>query len=102
MDLDDDLKVIHQPVRLRVMGLLYRHRDVAFTAARDRLGLTDGNLATHAKRLEAAGYMQARRVLTADGFELRYMITARGSRAFRAYLAALREFLEQADSAGRT
>ncbi len=97
MDLDDDLKLIHQPVRLRIMGLLYRHRDVAFAAARDQLGLTDGNLASHVKRLEDATYVEARRVLTRDGFEMRYRITRDGSRAFRRYLAALRAFIEQAD-----
>jgi DNA-binding MarR family transcriptional regulator len=79
------------------MGLLYKHRDISFTRTRDVLGLTDGNLSSHADRLAAAGHLEARRVLTRDGFELRYRITAAGSEAFRAYLEALRRFLEAAE-----
>ncbi len=97
MDLDQDLQLIHQPARLRIMGLLFRQRDVSFAAARDHLELTDGNLASHIKRLENAGYVQARRVLTRDGFEMRYRITPAGSQAFRRYVAHLREFVEAMD-----
>lgn len=94
MDLPPGLDVIHQPQRLRLMALLYKHRDVGFAATRDALALTDGNLASHATRLEEAGFLRARRVLLRDGFELRYRITPEGSQAFQRYLAALRAFLE--------
>ncbi len=86
--------IIHQPTRLRMMGLLYKHRDLGFTTVRDQLGLTDGNVATHAKKLEEAGYMEARRVLHRSGFEMRYQITPKGSLEFRAYLRELQAFLD--------
>lgn len=85
--------VIHQPQRLRLMALLYRHRDVSYTVTRDLLGLTDGNLASHAKRLEDAGLLASRRALAGRQFEVRYRITEQGSAAFRAYLDWLRSFL---------
>lgn len=94
MDLPDELAIIHQPARLNIMGLLYKHRDLGFAATRDGAKLTDGNLATHAKRLEAVGYIEARRALQRTGFELRYHITPKGSLAFRRYLSTLRAFLE--------
>jgi DNA-binding MarR family transcriptional regulator len=94
MELPEGLAVIHQPVRLRLMALLFRHRDIAYTATREALGLTDGNLASHAKRLEEAGFLQSRRALTGDRFEVRYRITPEGSLAFRDYLEALRRFLD--------
>jgi DNA-binding MarR family transcriptional regulator len=94
VDLPERLHLIHQPQRLRLMALLVRHRDIAYTATRDALGLTDGNLASHAKRLEDAGFLQSRRALAGDRFEVRYRITPTGSQAFRDYLAALRAFLE--------
>lgn len=97
MDLPPDLAVIHQPSRLRIMALLWRRRDVAFTAARDALGLTDGNLATHLRRLEDAGLAVSRRVLVHDRFEVRVRITDDGLRRFRMYLAVMRRFLESAD-----
>lgn len=97
MDLPAPLQLIHQPVRLRIMGLLWRHRDVSYTRARDVLGLTDGNLATHTARLAEAGLLESRRVLAGDRFEVRYRITRAGAAAFRDYLEALRVFLAEAD-----
>lgn len=94
--------MIHQPVRLRVMGLLYKHRDVAFTRTRDSLGLTDGNLASHAKRLEGAGLLKSRKALTRDGFEARYRITEQGDRRFREYLETLEGFVADHGVTGET
>jgi DNA-binding MarR family transcriptional regulator len=83
------------------MGLLVRHRDVSFLLMRDALGLTDGNLATHARRLEESGFLAARRALARDRFEVRYRITEAGAAAFREYLAWLRSFLEDSGDGSR-
>ena len=85
--------VIHQATRLRIMALLFRNRAAAFTWARDTLGLTDGNLDTHSKRLEEAGYIRRGRVLTTGGFQVRLRITPEGDAAFRAYLEGLKAYL---------
>ena len=86
--------VIHQAARLRIMAALQRNREARFTALRDALGLTDGNLASHAAVLEKAGYVESRRALAPGGFELRYRITPRGAEAFLAYAAELKALLE--------
>lgn len=99
MDLPPALQVIHQPQRLRIMGALWRARDVPYTALRDGLGLTDGNLVAHARRLEQAGFVHARRALAGDRFEVRYRLTPAGAQAFRDYLRTLRGFLAEADRA---
>lgn len=85
--------VIHQPTRLRIMAALQRNREARFTHLRDALGLTDGNLGSHAATLEKAGYVEARRALAPTGFELRYRITAKGAAAFLAYVADLQALL---------
>lgn len=90
--------VLHQPQRLRLMALLHRSRQASFTTVRLELGMTPGNLGSHAERLEAAGYIESARVLVGRSFELRYRITARGSEAFRAYLAQLRRILDTAEA----
>lgn len=87
--------VIHQTTRLRLMTALYRNREARFTSLRDGLGLTDGNLASHAGVLEKAGYVASRRALTAAGFELRYQITPAGSEAYRAYVQELKALLDE-------
>ena len=85
--------VIHQATRLRIMALLFRNRVAAFTWVRDTLGLTDGNLDTHAAKLEEAGYVKRGRALGIGGFQVRMRITPEGDAAFRAYLEGLRAYL---------
>ena len=92
--------VIHQPTRLRIMALLYRNRVAAFTWIRDTLGLTDGNLDTHAAKLEGAGYVKRGRALDVGGFQVKMKITSEGDAAFRAYLEGLRAYLAMEGTAG--
>ncbi len=92
--------VIHQPTRLRIMALLYRNRVAAFTWVRDTLGLTDGNLDTHAAKLEGAGYVKRGRALDLGGFQVKIKITPEGDAAFRAYLEGLRAYLDLEGASG--
>lgn len=87
--------LLDDPVRLRMMGLLWRHRDVSARSVKASLKLSDGNLASHAGKLEAAGFLHSRRALMPTGFELRYTLTPAGSEAFRAHLQSLRRMLEE-------
>lgn len=88
--------VIHQSTRLKILAALYRNRQASFTGLRNGLRLTDGNLASHAARLEAAGYIRSGRVLAGLSFEVRYRITPSGSDAFRRYLGALQRLIADA------
>lgn len=90
--------VIHQPTRLMVLTALYRNRQISFTSLRDDLGLTAGNLASHAAKLEAAGYIVSGHALAGLAFELRYRITPAGNAAFLAYVEALRALLAAVDA----
>ena len=76
------------------MAALHRNREASFASLRDGLGLTDGNLGSHAQRLEEAGYVASRRALAGLSFEVRYRLTPEGRAAFLAYVAALRDVLE--------
>lgn len=75
------------------MALLFRNRQGAATWVRSALGLTDGNLGSHAERLAGAGYLRVARALTTEGFQRRLSITPEGDAAFRRYLAALKELV---------
>lgn len=88
------MHLLEARARLMLMGLLHRHRDVSARAARKALGLTDGNLASHVRRLEEAGWLHSRRALSPTGFEVRYSITPAGSAAFRSHVEELRRLLE--------
>jgi DNA-binding MarR family transcriptional regulator len=86
--------VIHQPTRLRIIALLYRNRRASFTWIRDTLGLTDGNLGSHAAKLAEAGYIRQGRILMAQGFQVWLRMTPEGDVAFRSYLSGLRSYVE--------
>jgi|SRR5688572_18907068 len=95
--------VIHQAVRLRVMAILQRNRDVSFVALRDAVGATDGNLDAHGAVLRQAGYIEARRRLGPGGFAVHYRITPAGAAAFQAYARELQQILDAAgEAAART
>lgn len=96
MDLSPELELIHQPVRLKVMTLLYRHGDIGFTEAQKQLGLTPGNLDAHVRRLSEAGFAASRRALMRDHFEVRIRLLPAGRDAFDRYLAWLEAMLGQA------
>ena len=86
-------KVIHQPVRLRIMAVLMTWGNggpIEFTALRGLLGVTDGNLGAHLQRLESAHYIELRKT---DAFQNRALtyatITESGREAFREHSSTL-------------
>jgi len=88
--------VIHQPTRLRIMAALVGLEEgsqVEFGFLLDLLGLSDGNLSTHLRKLE-----EARFIATEKGFVGRMprtwiRVTPEGRRAFADYVAALEGIL---------
>ena len=90
--------VIHTPARLRLMvtlAALPEGDDLSFTRLQDILGLTPGNLITHLRKLEDAGY--ARMVKTAEGTSV--SLTRDGRAALHRYTITLRRLLDAADQA---
>jgi DNA-binding MarR family transcriptional regulator len=96
---EDELDpVIHAPARLRLMvtlATLPEGDDLSFTRLQDIIGLTPGNLITHLRKLEAAGY--ARMVKTVEGTSV--SLTPDGRAALQRYTRTLRSLL---DAAGQT
>ena len=95
--MDDDLKEMHQPVRLRLMAILVRQHELGFAALRDGLDLTDGNMGSHMTRLVDRGWVASRRALVDTHFEVRYTITRAGMEAFRRYRTWLAGVLQDGD-----
>jgi DNA-binding MarR family transcriptional regulator len=96
---DDELDpVIHAPARLRIMvtlSTLVEGEDLAFTRLQDLIGLTPGNLITHLRRLEDAGYVST--VKSGRGVTARtgVSLTPAGRHALDDYTTALRQLLDR-------
>ncbi|MDX1647363.1 MAG: transcriptional regulator [Longimicrobiales bacterium] len=79
-------RLIHERVRLGIVSSLAVNGSLPFTDLRDLLGITDGNLAAHAKRLEEAGYLVTKKSHDGRTSKTEYELTARGRTELRAYL----------------
>lgn len=88
-------RVIHEKGRLAIMSMLAASPELSFTELRDTLGMTDGNITTHIRTLQEAGYLsvtksfQNRRPLTTCA------LTADGKRAFTRYINLLERIIRQ-------
>ena len=88
--------LIHERVRLGIVTALAGGERLTFVELRDGLGVTDGNLSVHARKLERAGLVECRK-----GFEDRvprseYRLTTKGRAAFATYLFRLESVLRAA------
>lgn len=88
--------IIHQPVRLRIMAALTAlppDAQMEFVALRKLLGVTDGNLGAHLRKLEEAGYVSIEKTFIARKPRTFIAATARGREAFEKQVRALQEIL---------
>ena len=82
-------EVVHGRLRLGILSLLSRHGAADFMRLRSDLKASDGNLASHLRTLEQAGYVwvekrfQDRKPLT------RIVLSEAGRQAFRFYLETM-------------
>lgn len=86
-------KAFESRVRLGVMSALMVEAELDFTALRDLLGVSDGNLASHLRALEEAGYVQVQKSFVGRKPNTRYTLTVAGRQAFQQHLAALEQLL---------
>jgi DNA-binding MarR family transcriptional regulator len=88
--------VIHTPARLRIVVTLAALNDgdtLSFTRLQDIIGLTPGNLITHLRKLEDAGYVVTAKNGDGSATRTTVALTHRGRGALEGYTAALRELL---------
>jgi DNA-binding MarR family transcriptional regulator len=87
--------VIHAQSRLRIVAALdaLDGESVAFPRLQELLDMTAGNLSTHLRKLEDAGYVEVMK--THQGrTPITYVdLTTRGRRAFEDYTEALKSLL---------
>jgi DNA-binding MarR family transcriptional regulator len=88
--------LIHVPARLRIVATLAALPDgdtLSFPRLQDMLGLTPGNLITHLRKLEEAGYLQSEKIGTKPATRTTVALTERGRAALDTYTETLRELL---------
>jgi DNA-binding transcriptional ArsR family regulator len=88
--------LIHVPARLRIVATLAALPDgdaLSFTRLEKMIGLTPGNLITHLRKLEDAGYLSTEKTGNGVASRTSVALSKRGRAALDAYTAALRDLL---------
>ncbi len=91
--------VIHGPARLRIMvtlASLHEGDTLSFTRLRDIAGLTPGNLITHLRKLEQAGYVTTEKTGNGNTARTSVALTHSGRAALERYTTVLRQLLDSA------
>jgi len=88
--------LIHAPARLRIVVTLAALREgdsLSFPRLQRMLDLTPGNLITHLRKLEAAGYLLSEKSEAGPSAGTSVTLTRAGRQALDAYAATLRGIL---------
>ncbi len=88
-------RVIHEKGRLAIMSMLAAAPELSFTEMRDALGMTDGNLTTHIRTLQEAGYVSVTKSFQHNRPLTTCSLTASGKKAFTNYINLLEEIIQQ-------
>jgi len=81
--------MIASPCRLRILTALAQESRQPFVQLRRATGLTDGNLATHARRLQSAGFIAIEKSITAGKPLTTLHLTTHGRDALAAHARTL-------------
>ena len=93
-DIDD---VIHGRLRLGVMAYLSTASPAIFGELRDKVGATDGNLSTHLKKLEEAGYVRQEKRFVGKKPQTRIFLTDEGRSAWLKWIDQMRGLMNSAE-----
>jgi len=96
MTADELDPLIHVPARLRIvatLAVLPSGDALTFSRLQDMIGLTAGNLITHLRKLEDAGYISTEKTGNGVASRTTVELTRQGRAALEAYTSALRGLL---------
>jgi DNA-binding MarR family transcriptional regulator len=88
-------RVIHEKGRLAIMSMLAASPELSFTDLRDTLGMTDGNITTHIRTLQEAGYISVTKSFQNNRPLTTCSLTAAGRKAFTQYINLLERIVRQ-------
>lgn len=80
-------------LRLGLMSILMVEDWIDFKTLKERLGVTDGNLASHIKALEKVEYIEVRKQFIGRKPNTSYRATTLGRKAFNDHLDVLESLL---------
>ncbi len=86
-------QLIHERTRLGIISALAVNETLRFNELKQLLGITDGNLSVHARKLEDAGYIGCTKSFANRLPKTEYSLTPAGRRALEKYLNHMEELI---------
>ena len=93
-------KLLHEPARLSVVGCLALVEAADFVFLQSQTGMTGGNLSSHVKKLEQAGYITITKEFHNSRPRTTLALTESGRASFSRYLTTMRALLGVMDGQG--
>ncbi len=87
-------KAFDHRIRLGIMSVLMVNEYADFKTLKEVLGVTDGNLASHAKALENENYILVEKQFIGRKPNTRYIATKSGKQAFKEHIDALEKLIQ--------
>lgn len=89
-------RLIYERIRLGILSALSVNASMTFAELKALLNTSDGNLSTHARRLEEAGYLSCKKRFSARVPKTEYALTPKGRRIFARHLEHLESLIQAA------
>ncbi|MGY6650414.1 winged helix-turn-helix domain-containing protein [Wenyingzhuangia sp. IMCC45574] len=86
-------KIFDHRIRLGMMSVLVVNDFADFKTLKELLEVTDGNLASHSKALEGAGYITVEKSFVGRKPNTKYRATKEGRLAFEKHIHALEKLI---------
>lgn len=86
-------RIIHQPVRTRIMAHLINVEECDYTSLKNTLKLSDGHMSTHMKELLACNYIEMKKEFIDNKPKTTYKITKTGKKQFSEYVNTLKSLI---------
>lgn len=94
ISIDDLHQAFESRVRLGIMSALAVNEQLDFTSLKEYLDVTDGNLATHLKKLENEHFIKVQKSFIDRKPNTKYSMTDEGKKAFDEHLAVLEQIIK--------
>ena len=89
--------VIHGRLRLGIMAYLSTVSPAIFGELKDKVGATDGNLSTHLRKLEDAGYVRQEKRFVGRRPQTRVFLTDVGRKAWLTWIGQMQGLMRAAE-----
>lgn len=87
-------RLVHERTRLGIVSSLAVADCLSFAELKATLGVSDGNLSSHARKLEDAGYIACRKQFDRRKPLTTYRLTPEGKQALSRYLAHMEALID--------